>query len=281
MNLKIALKPVQGYNKIFDVGEYKMKLTKFGLLKLAKGTTYAGDTAETELALVLIGGNFAAKGEGWEFTVENGRKSPFTGKPHCLYLPRRTKYVITALSDVELAYNGSPVSRDTAKPTLIRPEDTRHIALGKDNWTRTSEIILDEKFDSEHFYIGEGMIPSGNWSGYPSHRHDVNNPPNELDMEETYFYLFDKVGAGAGEPNEGFGFQSVYTPAGVSAKKFGERLNEAYRVENYDTVAIAEGYHPLAGAPGYNMYYLWTMAGDQGRGLISSMDPAHAWVKNA
>ena len=279
MNLRIPLKPVQGYNKIFDVGEYKMKLTKFGLLKLAKGTTYEGDTAETEVALVLIGGNFAAKGEGFAFEVKDGRKSPFTGKPHCLYLPRHTKYVITALSDVELAYNGSPVSRDTAKPTLIKPEDTRHIALGKDNWTRTSEIILDEKFDSEHFYIGEGMIPSGNWSGYPSHRHDVNNPPNELDMEETYFYLFDKVGEKAGEQNEGFGFQSVYTPAGVAAKKFGERLNEAYRVENYDTVAIAEGYHPLAGAPGYNMYYLWTMAGDQGRGLISSMDPAHAWVK--
>ena len=286
MNLRIPLKPVQGYNKIFDVGEYKMRLTKFGLIRLAKGTTYEGDTAETEVALVLIGGNFKADttdGEGAVAThlVENGRKSPFTGKPHCLYLPRHTKYVITALSDVELAYNGSPVSRDTAKPTLIRPEDTRHIALGKDNWTRTSEIILDEKFDSEHFYIGEGMIPSGNWSGYPSHRHDVNNPPNELDMEETYFYLFDKVGAGAGEPNEGFGFQSVYTPAGTKAAKFGERLNEAYRVENYDTVAIAEGYHPLAGAPGYNMYYLWTMAGDQGRGLISSMDPAHVWVKNA
>ena len=300
MNLRIPLKPVQGYNKIFDVGEYKMRLTKFGLLKLAKGTTYEDDTAETEVALVLIGGNFRAEGcafrgnaptggsssancAGGEFSfsVTDGRKSPFTGKPHCLYLPRHTKYVITALSDVELAYNGSPATRDTAKPTLIRPEDTRHIALGKDNWTRTSEIILDEKFDSEHFYIGEGMIPSGNWSGYPSHRHDVNNPPNELDMEETYFYLFDKVGAGAGEPNEGFGFQSVYTPAGTKAAKFGERLNEAYRVENYDTVAIAEGYHPLAGAPGYNMYYLWTMAGDQGRGLISSMDPAHAWVKNA
>ena len=272
MNLKISLSPVQGYNKIFDVGEYGMKLTKFGLIKLAKGTTYEGDTAETEVALVLIGGNFSAKGEGWAFEVADGRKNPFTGKPHCLYLPRRTKYVITALSDVELAFNGSPVTRDTAKPTLIRPADTRHIALGKDNWTRTSEIILDEKFDSEHFYIGEGMIPSGNWSGYPSHRHDVNDPPNELDMEETYFYLFD--------PPNGFGFQSVYEPDGVAAKKFGGRLNEAYRVQNYDTVAIAEGYHPLVGAPGYQMYYLWTMAGDQGRGLISSMDPAHAWVKN-
>ena len=263
MNLKIALKPQQGYNKIFDVGEYGMKLTKFGLLKLAKDTSYAGDTGEEEVAFVLIGGNFTAAGDGWAFEVANGRTSPFTGKPHCLYLPRHTKYQITALSDVELAYNGSPATRDTAKPTLIKPEDTRHIALGKDNWTRTSEIILDEKFDSEHFYIGEGMIPSGNWSGYPSHRHDVNNPPAELDMEETYFYLFD--------PPQGFGFQSVYKPDGS--------LNEAYRVQNYDTVAIAEGYHPLVGAPGYQMYYLWTMAGSQGRGLISSMDPAHAWVK--
>jgi 5-deoxy-glucuronate isomerase len=63
----------------------------------------------------------------------------------------------------------------------------------------------------------------------------------------------------------------VYKPDGS--------LNEAYRVQNYETVAIAEGYHPLVGAPGYQMYYLWTMAGSQGRGLISSMDPAHAWVK--
>ena len=273
MNLRIPLKPVQGYNKIFDVGEYKMKLTKFGLVKLAKGTSFEESTGEMEVALVLIGGNFAAKGDGWAFKVEDGRASPFTGKPHCLYLPRHTKYVIEALSDVQLAYNASPVTRDTAKPTLIRPENTRHIALGKDNWTRTSEIILDEKFDSEHFYIGEGMIPSGNWSGYPSHKHDIDNPPNELDMEETYFYLYD--------PDCGFGFQSVYTPDGVVAEKFGEPLNEAYRVQSYDTVAIAEGYHPLVGAPGYQMYYLWTMAGDKGRGLISSMDPAHAWVKNA
>ena len=265
MNRKIELKPVQGYNKIFDVGEYGMKLTKFGLVKLAKGTTFEGDTGDTEVALVLIGGNFAAKGDGFAFTVADGRKSPFTGKPHCLYLPRRTKYVIEALSDVELAYNGSPATRDTAKPTLIKPEDTRHIELGRDNWTRTSEIILDEKFDSEHFYIGEGMIPSGNWSGYPSHRHDVNNPPAELDMEETYFYLFD--------PEQGFGFQRVYASDGS--------WDEAYPVKKYDTVAIAEGYHPLVGAPGYSMYYLWTMAGSQGRGLISSMDPQHAWVKNA
>ena len=205
-NLLIHLDPVQGYNKVFDVGEYNMKLTKFGLIKLAAGTTYSANTEEMEAAIVLMGGNFKAYGDDWSFTVENGRKSPFTGKPHCLYMPRRTAYTIEALTDVELAFNGSPATRDTAKPTMIMPEDTRHIEIGTRNFFRTSEIILDEKFDSEHFYIGEGMIPSGNWSGYPPHRHDVNNPPEELDMEETYFYRFD--------PAEGFGIQRVYQPDG-------------------------------------------------------------------
>ena len=263
MNLKFPLKPVSGYNKIFNIGEARMQFTNFALIKLAKGETYKADTAETEVALVLIGGNFAAEGDGWKFEVTNGRVSPFTGKPHCLYMPRHTAYTLTALSDVELAFQSSPVTRDTAKPTLIKPEDTRHIDIAKGNFFRTSEIIIDEKFDSEHFYIGEGMIPSGNWSGYPPHKHDVNDPANnELDMEETYMYLLD--------PPQGFGFQAVYKPDGS--------VNEAYRVQAYDTVAIADGYHPLVGAPGYSMYYLWTMAGDQGRGLKSSMDPQHTWV---
>ena len=60
MNLRISIEPQQGYNKIFDVGEFGMKLTKFGLLKLAKGTSYEGDTGESEVAFVLIGGKFRA-----------------------------------------------------------------------------------------------------------------------------------------------------------------------------------------------------------------------------
>ena len=64
MNLRVKLNPQQGYNKIFDVGEYGMKLTKVGLLKLAKGTSYEGDTGESEVAFVLIGGKFSAKGGG-------------------------------------------------------------------------------------------------------------------------------------------------------------------------------------------------------------------------
>ena len=187
----------------------------------------------------------------------------FDGKPHTVYLPRHTDYEITALGDVDIAYNASPATRDTARPTVITPEECRTLSLGRDNFSRTATIMLDEKFDSEHFYIGEGMIPSGNWSGYPPHRHDFDNLPDEIDMEETYFYRFD--------PPQGFGIQKVYQPDGS--------IDETYTVKNNDTVAIAEGYHPLCGAPGYQMYYLWTMTGKVNRGLISYKDPLHSWVK--
>ncbi len=258
----INLEPKQGFNDIFRIGKYNMNLTQFGLLKLAKGTSYKANTGEFEVAFVLMGGKCAVKGSDFSFDEVGERTSPFDGKPWCVYLPRRTEYEVVAITDVEIAVNEAPASRDTAKPTVITPDQTRTFSIGRDNFTRQATVILDETFDSEHFYIGEGMIPSGNWSGYPSHRHDIDNPPEEIDMEETYFYMFD--------PKQGFGIQKIYTPDG--------RIDETYTVKNYDTVAIAEGFHPLCGAPGYSMYYLWTMCGKVNRGLISSMDPDHKWV---
>lgn len=261
--LLIHLSPKQGYNKVFDVGEYNMALTSFGLIQLADGTSYKGSTGDFEVALVLLGGKCSVKGKDFQFAEVGKRRNVFDGKPHTVYLPRHTDYEITALGDVDIAYNASPATRDTARPTVITPEECRTLSLGRDNFSRAATIMLDEKFDSEHFYIGEGMIPSGNWSGYPPHRHDFDNLPDEIDMEETYFYRFD--------PPQGFGIQKVYQPDGS--------IDETYTVKNNDTVAIAEGYHPLCGAPGYQMYYLWTMTGKVNRGLISYKDPLHSWVK--
>ncbi|MFA6931009.1 MAG: 5-deoxy-glucuronate isomerase [Lentisphaeria bacterium] len=261
-NLLIHLNPNQGYNPVFKIGQYHMQLTNFGVLQLAQGTNWKANTGESEVALVLLGGKCSVKGKDFSFAEVGERANVFAGKPHTVYLPRRCEYEVTALTEVDIAVNDAPVSRDTARPTVITPKMTRSLTIGRENFTRQATIMIDEKFDSEHFYIGEGMIPSGNWSGYPPHRHDVDNLPQEVDMEETYFYRFD--------PPQGFGIQKVYTPD--------QRIDVTYTVKNNDTVAIAEGYHPLCGAPGYNMYYLWTMAGKVNRGLISSMDPEHSWV---
>ncbi len=262
-NLLIHLDPVQGYNPVFEVGEYHMELTKFGLIRLEAGSVFRGETGEYEAALVLLGGKCAVRGKDFAFAEVGGRKDVFDGKPHTVYLPWKTAYEITALTDVDIAFNASPASRETAAACVIAPEQTRELILGRDNFQRRATIILDETFPSEHFYIGEGLIPSGNWSGYPPHRHDIDALPEEIDMEETYFYRFN--------PPQGFGIQKVYQPDGS--------IDETYTVKQNDTVAIAEGYHPLCGAPGYDMYYLWTMCGKHNRGLISSKDPAHAWVK--
>ena len=252
-----------GYNRILKPGERGMKLTGFGLLCLQAGQRHVADTDVCEVALVVLGGTCRVVGDGFDFPEVGGRADVFSGKPHTVYLPRHTAYEVVASSDVEIAVNESPSSRDTARPTVITPEMTRELVIGRDNFTRRATIVLDETFDAEHFYIGEGLIPSGNWSGYPPHRHDVDNPPEEIDMEEVYFYRFN--------PPQGFGIQKVYTPDG--------RIDETYTVKHNDTVAIAEGFHPLCGAPGYAMYYLWTMCGAVNRGLISSKDPAHDWVK--
>lgn len=262
--VKLGSELKRGYNKVFDNNTLGMKLTRFGILALDKGQSWKSNTGDWEVALVMLGGKCSVKGKDFEFAEVGGRKDVFSGKPDTVYLPRHTEYTVTALTDyMDLAVNESPATRDTARPTVIKAEQTREITIGRDNFTRKATILLDEKFDSEHFYIGEGMIPSGNWSGYPPHRHDIDNPPAEINMEETYFYRF--------EPAQGFGIQKVYQPDGS--------IDETYTVKQNDTVAIAEGYHPLCGAPGYQMYYLWTMCGPVNRGLISSQDPAHSWVK--
>jgi len=124
-NLLIRTDVKQGYNQVFDVGQYNMVLTRFGIVQLAQGTIYSGNTGDFEMAIVTLGGKFAAKGDGWEFAEVGGRKNVFDGKPHTLYMPRNTAFTITALTDCDFAVNESPASRDTARPTVITPEMSR------------------------------------------------------------------------------------------------------------------------------------------------------------
>jgi 5-deoxy-glucuronate isomerase len=72
------------------------------------------------------------------------------------------------------------------------------------------------------------------------------------------------------DPVDGFGVQIRYDDAGT----------EAFTVHDGDVAVIRTGYHPVAAAPGYSLYYLWVMAGE-GREMIPHFDPAHAWVQKS
>ena len=105
------------------------------------------------------------------------------------------------------------------------------------------------------------MVVPGNWAGFPGHKHDVDNMPQESVAEEIYYFLFDK--------EQGFGYQSLYTRDG--------EIDETYRVKNNDLVEFPKGYHLTMTAPGYQMYILWFMAGDV-QGIHRTNDPDHEWV---
>jgi hypothetical protein len=64
------------------------------------------------------------------------------------------------------------------------------------------------------------------------------------------------------------GSQVRYTDAG----------EECFLVHDGDVSVIKSGYHPVVAAPGYELYYLWVMAGE-GRQPIAYFDPAHTWVE--
>ena len=116
--------------------------------------------------------------------------------------------------------------------------------------------------------MAETLVPPGNWTSYPPHKHDVDNPPNEAIYEEVYFYLF--------KPAGGYGFQRVYEPGDAP-----DRLNEVYVVEDGDAVAIPRGYHPLVAAAGYQLVYIWALCGVNRTYGAWSDDPAHVWVRGA
>ena len=51
-------------------------------------------------------------------------------------------------------------------------------------------------------------------------------------------------------------------------------------VRDGDVVVLPYGYHPVAAAPGYSLYYLWAMVGAERR-LALYEDPAHRWIHDA
>ena len=108
----------------------------------------------------------------------------------------------------------------------------------------------------------EVYTPSGNWSSYPPHKHDVHKPPGEVDLEEIYYYRMDRP--------EGYAIQRVYTPD--------RSLDETLTVRDGEMVLIPEGYHPVVAAHGYNVYYLNALAGSA-RSMAASDDPDYAWVR--
>ncbi len=245
------------------------KLLNFNGRVLEKGETWAGNTLGNEYAIVLMGGAFSVKSSRGEWRTERSRKDVFSGLPHAVYLPRNTEFALTAESAVlDIACGFCPAEEDFPA-RLITPEDVDRMGIefrGGDNASRQINSILPPGSACHRLVCVEVYTPSGNWSSFPSHKHDArkvdeNGNLVEACLEETYFYKLDKP--------QGFAVQRVYTGDG--------ELDELNLAQNNDVVLVPRGYHPVAAGHGYHTYYLNFLAGSD-QALTNTDDPDHEWI---
>jgi 5-deoxy-glucuronate isomerase len=234
----------------------------FSLLTAESGNIYRANTGFTELCLVILSGRWKikVKGEKAEYNCE--RTSVFEEKAYALYLPRDTGYELVAEKEGEVAFCESNGSKK-GEPVFITPTMVKERHLGRDTFQRTAFDILDETITASSLLVGETISEPGHWSSYPPHKHDTDNPPQETALEELYYFRF--------KPSGGFGFQRIYSED--------HSLNESFMIEDSSVVLIPSGYHPVASAPGYSLYYLWILAGKK-RILQPFFDPRYKWIND-
>jgi 5-deoxy-glucuronate isomerase len=255
---------LQGSGHLWRAGEWKQvtpesagwRFLHFGV----RSGSFAAETGDVEFALVPLGGRcrVEADGAGWEL---GGRASVFDGMPSALYLPRDTAYRVEG--DAEVAICGARCERKR-EPVLVRPEDVEIEVRGAGNATRQINHIVKPEFPAERLLVVEVFTPAGNWSSYPPHKHDEDNPPGEVVLEETYYYRTAKA--------EAFAVQRLYSPR--------HGVDETVTVRDGDVMLVPFGYHTTAAAHGYDLYYLNALAGER-RSMAAADDPELAWIRAA
>jgi 5-deoxy-glucuronate isomerase len=231
--------------------------------KITRGQQLTTETGACELGMVVLGGRCSVESTAGSWRDLGSRAHVFDGMPTALYLPIDTKFTVRAETDCELALCFSR-AEEKFPARLITPQEIEVEVRGGANATRQINHIIKPDFPAQRLLLVEVYTPSGNWSSYPPHKHDVHNPPDEVDLEEIYYYKIDRP--------EGYAIQRVYTPDG--------RIDETLTVRDGELVLIPEGYHPVVAAHGYNVYYLNALAGSA-RSMAASDDPAYAWVRQS
>ena len=241
----------------------------FAAGKLKKNEHITGNTNNSEYVFVVLGGKVKVEIGNKLFGIIGNRNNVFDGMPYAAYISLNTSYTITSLSDeTDIAY-GFCKAFNKFPSKMISPNDIEIEIRGGGNATRQINNIVPPGFECDRLVVVEVYTPSGNWSSYPPHKHDKHKTSAdgsliEADLEEVYFYKIDKP--------EGYAIQQVYNDD--------RSLDEIVVARDNDVVLVPEGYHPVAAAHGYNVYYLNFLAGSA-QSLKASYDPDHNWINKS
>ncbi len=239
--------------------------TYFNLIKLAayEETAVYADGYET-LFVVLKGSCDITAGREL-FQKVGQRKDIWSGNADSLYAGTAGKIRIKALeNDVELAVAGCIASKSYG-PFRIGPDEVDMVDVGSPETHSRRRIfhILGQnaKGRTGNLLVSELYADEGCWSGYPPHKHDTENPPEETAFEELYHYRFD--------PDSGFGGQFCYLETGEP---------KCYMTRSGDTFTFRQGFHPTVTSPGHKSYIFTVLVGIHQRSLIQHFDKEYGYL---
>ncbi len=245
-------------------------LLDFSKLVLPAGGECEGNTGDREALIVVLSGKADIQACGAEFADVGGRPNPFSGRPHAVYLPPGCTYRVRVERGAAGFEAAIPMARadEGSTPFLIEPPAVRTGKWGISNFSRTFHQILVRGQHPERsvrrLIVGETFTPSGNWSTYPPHRHENDDLPREVYMEEMYYFRV--------MPHDGWGLAKYYTDD--------RSIDDVYTVRDDTILMMPNGYHTVVSAPGYTTYYLWFLAGNT-RIQATVDDPEVGWVSRA
>jgi 5-deoxy-glucuronate isomerase len=252
--------PKNGFTKLVSIGDGDLKLTEFGILSLKAGQKHEFKAIACETALVVLGGKCSVEGDGFSFKGVGAREDVFSGKPHTVYIPFGRAFEVKAEGDVEIAWTASP-SDLKAEPYLIAPEEVKEVHIGQDAFERDAYLMLTDKHVSA---TSTSARPSSPPASRPA------SPPQAREGRPA---LRDRHGGGLLLPLQARA--GLWHPEHLHGRPL-HRLFDARPAQRRhpDSARLPSGRQ----LPGYQMYYLWIMAGPNHRGFISVMDPNHKWI---
>lgn len=254
--------PADGVLIHVDTASAAWEFIGLSVHRLGLGAPLSIESDDSEYAIVLLSGACTVVHDGERIAL-GPRGNIFDDPPWAYYLPVGSTCSVEVESATEIA-----ICRSKAEvvhpPMLITPDEVAIEIRGAGNASREIRHIIKPEFPADKLLVVEVITPSGNWSSYPPHKHDIHDMPREADLEEIYYYRIDS--------NDGFGLQRLYTADGS--------VDEAYVIKDGDLLLVPFGFHAFAVAQGYTGYYLNVLAGDEPvRTMQPSDDPKHAWVR--
>ena len=255
--------PKTGQVHSISAGDAGWKYVGFADYRLAPGQSITRPADGHELAVVVLEGSAGIRAGGQRYSSLGSRETVFDGTaPPVLLLEPGSDLEVEAESAATIIVADAPAA-DVRLTRLFEADDLYVETRGTGITERRIHHLLPPTTEAGRLILFEVYTPGGNWSSYPPHKHDTEDPPREAYLEELYYYRFKRP--------EGWGFARVYTPDGA--------LDESFAPKDSDVLLIPRGYHPFGAPAGYDAYYLNVMAGPN-RAWHFTLDPDHAWLMN-